>query len=200
LSENSNLIIEKLSGVFGVKYVCLADLIVDAGLNVDELFNAMERVEKQLNVVVQAVNPNYIVSVRHVLSAALKALRAFHTGQNICNKIGIELLLYLSGKRQIRDAIKIVGVRGNLDRVLLISIGDSREHAENAIKSLVKLLGKYRLDRLILELNDEKVNLIKMAYGISDIEISAVMRRDLSLRDAIERLVIERGALLDIYK
>jgi hypothetical protein len=50
-------------------------------------------------------------------------------------------------------------------------------------------------DDTVLELSEEKKRIIQKAFGISDLELKTVMKKD-GLEEALTNLVIERMALL----
>ncbi|MFO8133599.1 MAG: KEOPS complex subunit Cgi121 [Thermoplasmatota archaeon] len=66
----------------------------------------------------QAFDADAVYGTMHLRSAVQHAVRSFRRGDAVCNDLSMEILLYASGCRQIRDAIERVGVR-NGDLVLL---------------------------------------------------------------------------------
>jgi len=55
------------------------------------------------------LNGEFIISRRILESAYLKAERAFNEGTNISRDLGTEIMLYLSGDRQVSRAIEKFG-------------------------------------------------------------------------------------------
>lgn len=67
--------------------------------------------KKEENILV--FNPEYVISKQQALFAAKMALKAMENGQNIANKLPIEFLVRLSGRKQINKALEFgpVGIR-----------------------------------------------------------------------------------------
>ncbi|ACS34341.1 KEOPS complex subunit Cgi121 [Thermococcus gammatolerans] len=59
-----------------------------------------------------------------VVHAAVLALRAFQRGTNRAKTLGGELLLRLSGRLQIKDAIKENGIKEGLNYLVIFDGGD----------------------------------------------------------------------------
>lgn len=138
--------------------------------------------------VVQVVNADFIVGREHVEFAVKKALDSFKSGKNISRDLSIEIMLYLSGKRNIDKAMEI-GVKKGKNDALFILYGDDTENLEKEIE-----------DRYVVEEKDllrydkSKKEKIMEFFGITKEEIEAVGE------EKIPKLVMERGILLNILK
>lgn len=71
----------------------------------------------------QAFDAAAVYGEMHLRSAVHHAVRSYRRGEATCNDLAMEMLLYASGCRQIRDAIDRVGIRGN--EVILLAVGDT---------------------------------------------------------------------------
>jgi tRNA threonylcarbamoyladenosine modification (KEOPS) complex Cgi121 subunit len=82
-----------------------------------------EKLEKnEENILV--FNPEYIISKQQALFAAKMAIKAMENGQNIANKLPIEFLVRLSGRKQIAKALEF-GPAGIGDTAGIISLQDT---------------------------------------------------------------------------
>ncbi len=135
-----------------------------------------EKLERELGEEFQVMNSEFIFFPEQIISAIKHALRAFDRGENISNKLRVEILLYLSGKRQIKEAISLLGYNGGEGYLLTWSKRSLPEWLEKSDFSWSKL---------------EKEKLRKL--GISEEEIKACGS---SWKD----LPLEVIALLDVEK
>ncbi len=84
-----------------------------------EFLSALRALGAQHNCVIQALDADLVVSERHLVFATRKALNAFGCGRNIAKDLGVEILRYASGERQIERALAI-GVSESTERVALV--------------------------------------------------------------------------------
>jgi len=131
--------------------------------------------------VIQALDAEMVVNEMHVTSAAKKALRAFAEDRNVAKDLGLEILRYASGQRQIERALSM-GISGSTERIALLVIEDGTSP---------ELSGIFELDGQGPTWNPE---VVKKTFQISDEEIDAVGE------DKIPDLVLERVALVDAYR
>jgi KEOPS complex subunit Cgi121 len=179
-----------------VKYAigCGKGKIIDAKVTMETI----DRISKEYNVNIQLFNADCIFGETHIISALLHAKRAFEQKKNTSDNLMTETLLYASGERQIRHAIKKIGIReGEDSRVcILVCCGNfenTKEKNSREVRDVLEIvmsrLGLLRDDALILP-NEEKLN----SLGCSKEEIDAVPE---SMR---YELALEKVALVDIKK
>lgn len=152
----------------------------------NEFVKALRRIQDKTGCVVQAVDADNIVSERHLIFAAEKALRAFSEGRNVANDMGVEILRYASGERQIERALEI-GLTDSTMRIALIIIsGKDRIMPEDSELSN------------IIEIDHKgcsfKAEAVKRIFNISEEELCAAGEA------RIYNLVLERVALVDTYR
>lgn len=153
--------------------------------DVDEFLEEKEAVSG----VVQAYDPRYVASPRHVSAAAEKAVRSFTRGKNVSNSLDMELLLYVAGTRQIDEALEIA-VSPPCDGLISVTRARgewSRETDETPVNDVVD-----ESERVFDHHGRRPV--LRDYFEIRDEEIEAVGEEKLDL------LVLERVALLDIDK
>ena len=82
----------------------------------------------------------------------------------------------------------------NTSQIATVIVGENASEVESALLKISKIIGGQR-DDSVLELSKEKIEAIRRVFGISDLELKAVMGKD-GVDNAIINLVIERVALL----
>jgi len=151
-----------------------------------EFIKTLGDVARKYNVTVQALDANKIAGVEHLRFAVEKAMRSMSSQRNISKDLGMEILLYASGRRQISKALQL-GVSPGKSNVAIVMVGDGAECAAKEIKKFVQ-------EAPVLDYNESKKDAVLKTFGITDAEIEAVGE------DKIPKLVLERVALVDILK
>lgn len=142
----------------------------------------------------QLFDARLVATWQHLYFAALNALNAFRNRENISKSLAMETMLYASAQHQIKEAVKLLGIKPQTSEIGLLIIGDNKKSAELAL-SLIQANSKAQLDDSVLGLTEEKIRLIRKVYGISDTEVNAVLKKD-GVEEALTDLVIERMALI----
>ncbi len=184
--------IRKLEGFN--KYIVIAGFRNVKIKNIEKFFILVK--QKTGNACVQFFDAKLVASWQHLYFAALNAVNAFKSKLNISNNLGIEILLYASAQRQIREAVKLIGIHPTSRKVAVVIVANTRNKA-SSLSSVISamLTGSIRDDGL-LELTDDKVEGIRMLFEISDIELEAKVEKEDSMKEALMDLVIEHVALL----
>jgi tRNA threonylcarbamoyladenosine modification (KEOPS) complex Cgi121 subunit len=150
--------------------------------------------EKQSNVEIQFFDAKSVATWQHLYFALLNALTAFKNGENISKSLEMETMIYASAQRQIRKAIKLIGIGNDASEVALLIVGDDSETLKSALTMISENIN-IKNDDSILELSEEKKRIIREKFGISDLELKTIMKKG-DLKEALTNLVIERMALL----
>jgi len=132
----------------------------------------------------QIFDADIICGRDHVIAAYLHAKKSFDYGKNITRSMDMEILLYVSGKRQIDDAIKFAGAKDNGKYVFLF-YGKSRKDAENFLHEL-----GLKIDNTLLRTTIKKLK----KFGVSEKELKTVSKSKYT------DLVLEKMAMLDVMK
>jgi tRNA threonylcarbamoyladenosine modification (KEOPS) complex Cgi121 subunit len=103
-------------------------------------------------------------------------------------------MLYASGQRQIRKAMKLIGIKSNTQEIAVLVIGEDAEKVNSAFTHIGNFANAKRDDG-VLDLTEDKIEVIQKAFKISNEEIEAVMKNG-DLKEAVKKLIIERVALL----
>jgi len=126
-----------------------------------------------------------VFGVDHIRSAFAKAVRAFEQKDNVSDSIATETMLYMSGCRQIQEAVAFFSIKNDGKPIVALIANDDTSSKDLASK-------------LCIEEDDSALQADPMksisAFGISDKEMSTV-----SKEKEIE-LILERVASVDIKK
>ena len=152
------------------------------------------RKEADPNVEIQFFDAQLVATWQHLYFAVLDALTVFANRDNIAKDLAMEIMLYASAQRQIRKATELVGISRASSRIAVLVIGTTVGIVQSALAEILKHIDGQR-DDTVLELSPEKVQIIKKAFGISEIELETVLKTD-KLNSTLTDLVIERMALL----
>ncbi|MBS7636526.1 hypothetical protein KEJ37_04195 [Candidatus Bathyarchaeota archaeon] len=179
------------------KYVAIAGF---KNVKIADVEEFLENVRKCLakNVEAQFFDARLVATWQHLYFAALNALNAFKNGVNISKSLAVEMLLYASAQRQIRKAMNLIGIKSDSKVIAAIIVGEREEDVEEALQAISRIVGGRR-DDAVLKLSRKKIETIRKAFEISDLELEAVMKGK-NLDQALINLVIERVALLAIER
>ena len=144
----------------------------------------------------QFLDSRSVAGMGHLLFSAVNALRAFENGNNISKKLGVEFLLFVSGQRQIKKAISMVGVKPETQNVTVVLLGAKESSLDATFREFVQLIGG-KIDDNPKMPNGDRLDELSRIYEITPSELES-MRYSSQGDEAIEKLVIERVALLGI--
>lgn len=135
--------------------------------------------------------------MEHLATAAKLTAMSFKSGKNLARSPATELLLYASGRRQIKEAIERLGVNALSRSWVLIAISDSAE----SLQKSSELFLSYGIanDRAIEMAPAKRAHLMEL-YGITPDELSLAEAIHGSNDTALKALVMERVALSELYR
>ncbi|MCK5661649.1 MAG: hypothetical protein KAH86_09825, partial [Methanosarcinales archaeon] len=155
------------------------------------------------SVTIQALDADFVAGAEHILFAAEKAIRSWESDKPIANDLGMEILLYASGKRQINKALDM-GMHVGNNRVAFIIVSDSPSVVEKAVSQVVALVkemgGSAGEDISEMAQNDifgyseDKKERLQSFFDITELELEAAGA------EKICDLVLERVAMVDVMK
>lgn len=113
----------------------------------------------------QVVRADRVVGADHLATAAFHAKRAFDEGRNKAERLEVEFVRYLAGKRTIKEALNWMGVQDGAEAGVVIAFGDE---GEKAVEYFAEMLG------LITDDSVADANPAKLAnFGINRAAIDA---------------------------
>jgi KEOPS complex subunit Cgi121 len=140
------------------------------------------------SVTVQGLDADMIAGEAHIRFAVKKALRAMEKHTNVANDLGIEIMRYAAGERQIGKAL-LIGLHEGENNAAFVIAGEPQS-VSNAAGELKKIV----TEKSLLDYSPSKRELIISHFNITEPEIEAVGEYK------IPELVIERVALVDVLK
>src|SRR6267143_5390016 len=147
---------------------------------------------------VQIVKADLIGGPEHLQFAARNALHSFSGPQRRSKSLAVELLLYISCQRQIAKAIKLLGVDSKDSRVALVALSDSKD-AMQELDRRARLIIEGKEDDNLIEIGSkQKMAQLQRSYGVTSKEMEATRFERETDSSLLQRLIIERSALLDI--
>ena len=134
---------------------------------------------------------------QHYLTlAAVNAIKSFRSKQPIAKTLGMELLVYVSGEKQIGVALKRVGVTHQTRRIAVLAVGESTDQLAGIRTFLVETLGEESNDQLLDDWPKSRVDNVRSGFDIGEKEIKAVIRKKEPVTATLDRLAVERSAML----
>ena len=163
---------------------------------VSDFLAVLNRIAQDYAVTIQALNATLIAGEAHINSAVQKAIRALEHKQGITSDLGLELLLYASGKRQIERALAMGVTEGENTVAVVIVDVEGQKDLEAVAEAIKRETGieEMPLQELDVNQNERKKANLKRFFAITDEEMKAVGEQKL------QQLVLERVALLDVLK
>ena len=166
--------------------------------NIEQLLRGIA--EKYPTVGVQLVDLDKVPGHRYLTLATVNALKSFHSKQPIAKTLPMELLLYISGQKQITEALARIGVTPQTHRVAALAVGDSNDQVLTVAKFLADILGQGSDDQLLDDWPQTRIESVRSSFEIGDKELTAVVQKNEPVTRTIERLATERSAMLAARK
>ncbi|MFX1351536.1 MAG: KEOPS complex subunit Cgi121 [Promethearchaeota archaeon] len=186
---------------FGKKFVGIT-AITDHEFKQSILFQELEQLSQELDVVFQVFNSDYIATWEHLFFATLHALKAFEHGRNISDKMGVEILLYTSAQRHIGLALELAGIKPDTGHIALLTVGDTEGVVEMGINKIIKSMKGTEKDELLDIQNEEKFSDLCKIFNVGKEELAAVIVSE-KWKDRIQglkKIILDRSALLAVEK
>ncbi|MCJ7444984.1 MAG: KEOPS complex subunit Cgi121 [Methanotrichaceae archaeon] len=149
---------------------------------------ALKNLQSRTGCVVQVLDADKVVSEKHLFFAAEKALLAFSEDKNVANDLGVEILRYASGERQIEKALSI-GFSDSTRRIALIVM--KNPEIESSWPDTSALSKVIHVDGLGCSFKADEV---MVAFHITHEELEAADKAKLP------DLVLERVALVETFR
>jgi len=135
-----------------------------------------------------------------MLLATFNAVKSYESKRRVSRSLGMEILLFVSGTRQIAEAIKRVGITPKTKRTAVIGVLPGNSDQSKLAAFLGEIFGGKDDDSLLDRWTVLRKSKVVRTFGIGDKELKAVLRDGEAAEKAIERLAIERSAMLAIAK
>jgi tRNA threonylcarbamoyladenosine modification (KEOPS) complex Cgi121 subunit len=181
----------KFVGVTGIRDIKSFDINI--------LLEKVTAIGNEKNVTVQVFDSELIATWEHLLFSAHHAVKAFLNSCNISKSLAIESLIYASGQRQITLAVNLLGLKPKTRNCALLLIGTSPEEIKSVAEAVYEELGGI-LDMNVLDIDISKFYKIKKTFGISDLELDALISKNMWMerKTALLKLILEQLAFLHL--
>jgi KEOPS complex subunit Cgi121 len=144
-------------------------------------------IAEQFDTHIICFNAGMLAGKRHALTALHHGVRSFHNGSMVSNTLEMEALLFAAGSRQCSVAA-LFGVHEG-DNSMFVGCYPTRDGVWDTLTPLMCITNE-NMDTID---PDKRANLIKL-FGITEDEIATCSG------DCISELVLERIALLEVYR
>ena len=184
--------------VLGKKYYVLIDgFTSEKTIELNELLRVAQDFSKRYNISLTFVNPMIIASRIHALLATKYALKAFANKENISRKLEIEVLLYVTGRRQIKDAIKLASLPSKVRDFITIFIADNESSLNRAYKDFI-INFRLKENESLWKIDSDKFEYLKKVFEVSDEELNATYAKN--KKEALIKCIISRVTMLYVRK
>ncbi len=175
-----------------IEIVRTTGIISDVSIVMEQL----QKLSKSHNVLIQLVKADIIFSHLHIISAVEHAVRSFEQGHNATGSLDLEMLLYLSGERQIHKAITKVGISNEDENHVLIIVGElqnNKDYSGKITPSIIeKICAKTHISRSKKDIKGSLITL--QQFGITNNELQTLKPTQ------YEGLILEKVAMVDLIK
>jgi tRNA threonylcarbamoyladenosine modification (KEOPS) complex Cgi121 subunit len=161
--------------------------------DVDKFFKTLR--DEADDTCVQLLDASLVADCEHLRFAVLNALNALAGQVCISSNLAIEILLYASAQRQIKEAVRLMGIQPSTRKVAAVILARTQEQSSRKLRAVSQLICAQR-DDSVIDLADEKQEGVKKLFRISDVELEAKAQRRGLEEQALIDLVIEHMALL----
>jgi len=131
---------------------------------------------------VRLLDANLVFGIDHIRSAFEKASRAFDNDQNVSDSLATETMLYMSGCRQIQEAVELFRLKGEGRAV--VCLADTAQNSRERLKSGLSITED---EAVLTDFSKKDVH----SFGIGIAEAGTVPD------DKVADLVLERVAGVD---
>ena len=149
---------------------------------------------------VQFVDLDKVAGSRYLFVATYNALKSFSSKHPISKSLSMEILLYVSASRQIVEALKRVGITPKTKRIAAFAVGPSINEVMAAGTYVAEIMQRKCVDSMLDEWSIARIRNVRSALDIRDKELNATLGEGEEPIKGIERLAIERSALLAVKK
>jgi KEOPS complex subunit Cgi121 len=183
-----------LRGPAGFHYLLVMGIRPNLSCSVQEVLKTLSSDPK---ISIQIFRAESVAGYEHLLTAAYLSVKAWAERKNLAKTPAVEVLLYASGKRQIKEAITSIGVAEGSCGWVVIAFSDSRAKLNAVCKSFAHYGSE---DEDLIELTEDKFPFLIDRFGITQNELAIAEQLTNSKSEALKSLVLERVALSELYR
>ncbi|MCD1294510.1 hypothetical protein CUJ83_05785 [Methanocella sp. CWC-04] len=170
----------------------MTDVLITGGKanisDVRSFLKSLAEIGKKYGIIVQAVNADRVAGRPHMEFSVIKAVESFKNNRNLARDMGMEVMLYLRGRRQIEKALEM-GVKEGGNNIAIAIIGEGAEKALQEVQARLDVV-----DESVVDYTHDKDETLMKLFEITPAELEIVGK------ERIPELVKERSALLEFEK
>lgn len=150
--------------------------VIETPQDINTILKKVEAHKKKYDTFLQLFNADLVIGKDHLLWAYDKAKRGFKQNTNRAESMEIETLLWASGERQIKNAIKIMGIpKDSRKAVIMMEKGLNEflemmewERDDTLVEPSLEKLHRFGIKKEKIELSEEPYDLIfeKMSTSV----------------------------------
>ncbi|MBM5805070.1 MAG: hypothetical protein FJZ49_03240 [Candidatus Verstraetearchaeota archaeon] len=183
-----------LGGASRFRYLLVMGIRPNQSCSVQEV---LKSVSSDPEVSVQIFGAESVAGYEHLLTAALLSVKAWNARRGLAHSPATEVMLYASGRRQIKEAIGSAGVTEGSRGWVVIVLSNSRA----GLNTVGKMFMRYGSeDERLVGLTEDKFQVLIHKYGITKNELAVSEQLSASKLEALKSLILERVALSDLYR
>ncbi len=137
---------------------------IEEPCSAEDVLQKVEDYKRKNGTTVQVFDPDMVIGRDHLKWAYEKAKECFENGTNRADSLEIEIILWSSGRRQIRRALDKMGLPDRAEKAAILVEDDPEE--------FLSYMGWERYDA-VLEPSKEKLK----NFGISEEEMASVDKK-----------------------
>ena len=99
--------------------------------------------------VIQFFDAENVAGSQHLFFAALNAIQAFEKNTNISNNLAVETILYASAQRQIKKAVKMLGIKKDSSDLAVLVITENLNETNKCLKLVENTISGKRDDTVL---------------------------------------------------
>lgn len=151
----------------------------------------------------QFFNAENIATWNHLYLAAYFTVKSIKKSASNIKAVEIELLRYASAKKQLKEALSDFGVKMDDTSIAALLIGVGEQQVAYQMADIMSSHGLVE-DLSLLDLTKEKLDRLKIIYGIGDVELTALLGGGVQytslMADTMMKLIINRMSSLILKK
>lgn len=179
----------ELKGSFGKRFVEISGGLGEIG-GIEKAVGTIKEIDESHGTTSQIFNASRIAGKSHLLHSSKLALESLESGNSFADSPRIELTCWTAGLRQIKKALKRVGIKENSKEIVVVTIGEKESKVNESHQNILREL-KIKEDEKILELDEKSLNDLTEGFSISPEQLKV---------SSPEEIVLEKIALLELEK
>jgi KEOPS complex subunit Cgi121 len=184
----------EIKGTDDLKYLMLSGIFPNPGCTAQSF---LKSTNGMACVSIQLMAAENVAGCEHILTAALLAAKSWGSKKNVSRSPATEILLYSSGKRQIKEAIASMGAGNASSGWVVIAVSSDKVK----LQELSCELSKYgKEDDSIIAITSKKAPNLIEKFGISECELSIAGQLSDSSLKALTSLILEKVSLSELYR